>query len=176
MTDNRVKVTGYQLREALRRWRDQEQICANNFKTSVFQFEGDNKGNPKDWAIQFERAYHAVAMIEAAQQAYNEQLVVNVNGKNMSLALAIKLVNGAGRMAKMWRDAAISDGNDRHSYMSNRRNKDEEMSARQVPQDAAVKLTNEAASFAGALRSAIAEVNSKEVTLDMKGFDPTVLA
>jgi hypothetical protein len=161
-----MKISGYKLREALRNKRTLRDVLATRFNETLFQFEAGAK--PQDVAKGFQEADQAVAMLEEAQQFYNQQVNVEVEGKTMTLVRAIKLVGGAGRLEKMWRSAATDTGRDRYSsYREMSRKSDEEHARRMVSVDDAIELAQKAARFASALRSAIAEANARKVELNL---------
>lgn len=103
---------------------------------------------------------------------YNLQVRVTVQGTEITLAAAVKMLGGAGRVAKMWREA-VADKEDRYGYRNEReRNKDTEIAQKRVPYDEALKEANKADGFAGALRAAIATGNATLV--DIEGLDPAL--
>jgi hypothetical protein len=165
-----MKISGYRLREALRNKRTLRDVMATRFNETLWQF-GDEGAKPQDVANSFRDADHAVAALEEAQQFYNQQVHVMVSGKKMTLARAIKLVGGAGRLEKMWRSAAHDTGRDRYSYREMTRKTDEEHAKRMVSVDESIQLAQESARFASSLRSAIAEANAREVEIENLSSD-----
>ena len=165
-----MEVTGYQLREALKRWQLKLDTSAKQFKESLYQFDEDQGAqgenfNPSALSSQFEVADAAIATLEAAQQRYNQQVEVNILGEKMPLAVAIKRVGGAGRLEKMWRGVASDTGRDRYSYREMTRDKDQIRAKRTISVQDSIKFADEAARKAGALRSAIATANNTKVDL-----------
>ena len=165
-----MKVTGYKLREAIRRFELQRDTTVNLFKNALHVFEGEVKVNPLALMEQFRNAELTVATLQEAQQRYNLKVTVDVQGKKTTLAAAVKLLGGAGRAAKMWRDA-VSEKNDRYEYRNNlERSKENEVAKRVVAYDAALKEANKADAYAGALRAAIATGNATEI--ESEGLEP----
>lgn len=162
-----MEVTGYKLREALRNQRTLRDVHAARFNETLFQFESSNKDNPQAVAEAFRKADHAVATLEEAQQLYNQQVRLKAGGETITLARAIKLVGGAGRLEKMWRSAAKDTGRDRYSYREMTRKSDEIVAQRQVAVDDAIKLATNAAQYASELRNAIAEANATRVNIEI---------
>lgn len=165
-----VKATGYKLREEIRRFELQRDIAVNLFKDSLYVFEGESKADPLSMMQKFRDAEFAVVTFQEAQQRYNLKVIIDVQGKKISLALAVKMLGGAGRAAKIWREA-VAEKEDRHSYRNAlERSKDTEVAKRVVRYDAAMKEANKADAYAGALRAAIATGNATEI--EIEGLEP----
>ena len=95
-------------------------------------------------------------------------------GEKLSLALAVKLVNGAGTSEKMWREAAGGGKKERYGYSDDKiRNKDQIRALPQVSVAQAAAAADRASRYASALREAVAIGNSTTVEVDEKeiGFD-----
>lgn len=162
-----MQVTGYTLREAIRRQQLRRDTIAAQFSDTLHLFEGEEKQTPDEVAAALMKSEQAVAALQAAQDKYN--LHVRVAGKligEMTLCTAIKLVGGSGRLEKLWRTAAAPK-QDRYDVGRDLiRNKDE-VRARPAmsPRDLTDRATK-AASYAGALRAAIAEANSTKINIE----------
>jgi hypothetical protein len=163
------EVNGYQLREALKRWKVRKDVADKQFKDCLYGFKDDEAGKPTPQAVaeNYQKADFAIAKIQELQQAFNAQTQIEVGGKRMTLSLAIKLVGGAGRLENMWRSAATDTGREtRYGYdrqMS--RKADEEYARRRVKVEEAIKHSDQAAQYAASLRSAIATANSKTINV-----------
>lgn len=163
-----MKVTGYQLRELLRRAVTRRDLASQQFRESLWAFAGESMlGKPVDIADDFSYADETVALLEEAQQLYNARVNVSVLGKTFTLAQAVKRVGGAGRLDKMWRIAALDTGRDRYDSQRRTRSKDEIQAERQVSVSEAIQRADKASQFASALRAAIASANNTEVDLDI---------
>jgi len=169
-----MKVSGYQLRESLRRWKDRRDIFSRNFEESLWQFSDDEKGHPVDRAKGYAEADRAVARLESAQQEYNLKTTIQLPNESVTLSVAVKLLGGAGRLTRMWRKGATDTGRDKYSYRENRRSKEDEFARRMVPQELAMQKADEAACYASALRAGIAEANG--TSLDIEQLDPKLLS
>jgi hypothetical protein len=164
-----VKVTGYQLREATRKFELQRDTAARLFKSSLYAFEDEVKEDPIEVMDHLKKAELSVVRLQEAQQKYNLKVLIDVQGKSITLAAAVKMLGGAGRIAKMWREA-VADKEDRYGYRNEReRNKDTEVARKRLPFDVALKEANTADGFAGALRAAIAVGNA--TSLEIEGLD-----
>lgn len=162
-----MKVTGYQLREALRRWTTKQQISAKIFPETMFSFDVKPSVTPREVADDFWDASVAVAKIQVAQQKFNFAVSVTVDGNTMSLAEAIKLLSFAGQASKMWRTAAADNGRDRYSARELKRSKDDEIARRVVSVQECMKASEDRDRFNSLLRSAVAKANGTEVEIDI---------
>lgn len=158
-----MKINGYQIRETIRRLTLQRDITATQFKDNLYAYEGEEASDPVRTMTEYQELDRRVALIETLQQKYNQMVSVEVDGCPMNLSLAVKLVGGAGRREKMWRDAAAPK-KDRYSYANERmsRSKDTEYASRTISTDAAVNMAQKAGKYAASLRSAIAKGNTTE--------------
>lgn len=103
-----MKVTGYKLREALRRWQRQRDAYSGQFSDSLMAFEGENKPLPDYLAAKIMQCEQAMADLQSAQAAYNLRVRVNVEGVGTGLSLldCVKQVGGYERLVTMWTNAA----------------------------------------------------------------------
>jgi len=170
-----MKINGYLLRETRKRWMSRRDVAAKTFKDSLWQFKGDGLSlKPEEIATNFKEADEAVAALEEAQQKYNQQVNISVAGRTMTLALAIKQVGGAARLAKMWSSASTDTGSsDRYYGKTLTRNASDVHAQKMVDPDRAVKFAEESASYASKLRSEIATANAKmlDIDIDPKYFE-----
>ena len=174
-----VKVTGYLLREAVRRWMQRAEMAKKVFKGSVWCFPGETKDLIKAGNSNFE-AGEAVAILQAAQQQYNQLVTLPagfaVRGKPMSLAVAVKLIGHAGSCEKEWRMVVTDEsGRDRHTLRNpeRERSKENEYAAKSVTDEVALKEAEKAGNFAASLRAAIAVANNTAVEMEL---DPQLFA
>lgn len=109
-----MEVTGYRLMARLRELMNRRDALYAGFEDSlnVFPDELELKRHPVDMSRDIEDLERKIALLQTMQHAYN--LTVWVDSV-YTLAVAIKLVGGAGRLAKMWRKVAIQP-RDRYSY------------------------------------------------------------
>ncbi len=154
--------------------------ASKQFMNSLWAFSDETKTPPQKIFENFVEADIAVALVEAAQQDYNAQVkfdIVYPNDKEVTevtLALAIKLVGGAGRMTKMWTDATNDDGSDRYSTRRDTtRNKDEEFANRTIKEEECLEFAKETGKYAAELRQGISIANTTEIEIDIdsKLFD-----
>lgn len=176
-----MKVSGYQIRESLARWVMERDTLSGQFSDSLFFFpedkESGTKQKPKTVMSSFQDADLAVATLENVQQLYNQRIKCKVQGQDLSLAMCIKLVGGAGRRAKMWRDAA-SQKQDRYGRYDDRqqRSKDTIYAERAMTPTEIKAEFDVATRYASALRNAIARGNSQDVDLSELGLEDSLFA
>jgi hypothetical protein len=163
------EINGFQLREALKRWRIRRDVADKQFKDSLWGFADDkDRPKPEEIAANFSQADMAIARLQELQQQFNSKVTIDVQGRTFTLVLAIKLVGGAGRVENMWRSAATDTGrNERYGYSRAEmtRKQDEEHAQRRYDQKEAIKFSDEAARYASALRAGIATGNAQKITV-----------
>lgn len=169
-----MKVTGFQIREAMRRWELRRETAANQFTDSLLAFRDEQKATPDEVMKGFVDAEAAVAKLQTAQAKLNLVVTVDVQGTKMPLIEAIKRLGGAGRAEKMWRQAAGGTKKDRYGYRDeNVRREGEERAASTISQKEAISRATKAGSFASAVRNAIAKGNTVEV--EIENLDPALV-
>jgi len=166
-------ITGYLLREAIRRWELRRDTASNQFEDSLTKFPGETKPDPNGLSAQFAHAEDVIAKLQTAQNRYNLAIEVEVLNGTMTLAEAVKRLGGAGRLEKMWRTAAGgSNKKDRYGYQSDTRQAGEIRAEKTVSVQVAMDNANRAAVFAGAIRAAIATGNGTQMPAEKIGLDP----
>ena len=138
--EGKQTVTGYQLREAINRWKLKLTTAVSQFKGSLWTFEGDTTRKPGEILKDVSDCHDAIGRLKEIQQWYNHQVKVQLPDEEITLALAVQLLPGAGQVEKMWREAATDTGRDRYSYgRENSRSKDSEYAQRAITQEEAAK-------------------------------------
>ncbi len=163
-----MKITGYLLREAIKRHELRRDTAARMFGVSLKKFADETKDSPQSVADQLEAAEIAVAQLQVAQAQYNLAVKVKIDGREVTLGEAIKRVGGAARIEKLWRSATGPKA-DRYGGYHNTDVRDvNQMVAKETvtPNDA-MKLASVAGKKAGALRSAIAVGNAQEYDISL---------
>ena len=160
-----LRVNGYDIRNAIRRWLDRSQRSETKFRDSLWSFDKEVKqGVVNEPANKFWEANIAVVKLELLQQKYNHTTTVKIDNKDMSLAEAVMLQGPSGRMEKLWKFAATDTGEDR-SYRSRSltRNKDEVSAQRTLDEETAAGHCETSAIFAAHVRRAVAVGNNSEI-------------
>lgn len=168
-----MKVTGYQLRHAIREAEHMKNLAASHWDDSLFLFEGEEKATPGLLMAKYDTCEDRLARLQTAQARYNLKVEVDVQGTKMTLCEAVKRVGGAGRAEKMWRTAAGGEKKDRYTQDRERvRNVDEIRAQRAIDVEEALRHASRAAKYAAALRQAIEIGNSTEVKIE--DLDPSL--
>lgn len=173
-----MKVTGYMLREAIKQHELRRDTASRAFNGSLKKFPDEEKEPPHKVIETFTHAEHAIAALQEAQMRYNLLVEVEFDmpgnpQTRMSLAKAIKLVGGAGRVEKMWR-SATGPKKDRYGGYRD----DDEIDPTRIravstitPSEA-VKQATLSGKVAGALRAAIATANA--VPIEIESLSPAL--
>ena len=114
-----MKVTGYRLREAIKRWQLRRDTAAGQFEDSIHAFPDEVKPAPRELMRTVAYADNAIVQLQVAQQRYNLAVCVGVEGvgETLTLAEAIKAVGGVTRLEKAWRKQSLPH-KERHLYRS----------------------------------------------------------
>lgn len=162
-----MKVTGYKLQHSLRELEQARELAAQQFGENIMQFESqEDKLELPEVFARFTSLEKKIAQLQVEQARYNLAVTVNVLGESMSLHQAIKLVGGAGRAEKMWRDVVKGNRVSRLYGGDTTRSKDQEYAKRSVSIADAVGQSKHASRVASALRQAIQLGNATEVELE----------
>jgi hypothetical protein len=170
-----MQVTGFTIREAIKRWEMIRDAASKQWNDSLFVFEKEDNISPDDIMKTYTNAERAVASLQTAQARFNIQTKVKVLVEEMTLAEAVKLLGGAGRAEKMWKSHATNTGRDRYSSRDNSRSKEAEYAKRSISTKDCLSRATAAAKFAGALRASIAEGNSAKIDTITISLDPKLL-
>lgn len=166
-----MKVSGYMLREAIKEYELRSSAAATGFDRTLRAFpseiEKGLKDKPQEVVDRFLAAELAVARLQTVQAEYNLKVFLTVDGSQISLTQAVKMIGGLARAEKMWRSVA-SPKKDRYGYDDSDRERDptKERSEAQISQKDAATLSSKLARKAGRLRAAIATANATEIELD----------
>lgn len=157
-----MKVTGYKLREALRRWQLRRDTASGQFSKVLVAFKDEDKPKPAAIANAVLTAETAIAKLQSAQALYNTSVTVTVEGQPSTLLECIKRIGGLGRVEKMWRTAATVK-EDRYSmHDSKTRKSDEVVAERTISYEAAGEQAAVYGKLLGQMREAIAVGNATE--------------
>ena len=168
------KVSGFQIREALKVLEMRKGAIVSQFKPSLYKFEDEDKESPVEIAEAVNKAEANIARMQTAQAEYNLAVKVEVQGTEITLLEAIKLVGGAGRMEKSWKDAATVRRRARYEREEEQtRSNDETYAKPTIDRAESLAKATEASKYASALRAAIATGNQKKIEID--GLDASLL-
>lgn len=162
-----MKIDGNMLRMALKQWDMRKDSATKAFTGSLHKFKDETKESPTDIVAELIKAELAIVDLQVAQMRYNLAVLVEVDGKEMSLAEAIKRIGFSGRVEKMWRTACEKKSN-RYDYGENLVRDPTQDRAESVlqPKDA-LRLAMAASKVAGTIQAAIATGNATKVDIDL---------
>jgi len=167
-----MQITGYELRERLRKLQLERETAAAQFADSLFEFPTARGKKPKPEEIVgiVDRCERAIAAVQAAQSLYNAKVYASVRGESMQLTVAIKLIGALGRVEKLWRIAATGKKDKYAHYRSDdpgRLKEGELLAERTITPEAAAEHVSAYAERLGALRMAVALANATPIDLDV---------
>jgi len=166
-----MNTTGYALREALRRVSNQISTARTQFDANQYYF-GEIAPDLTKLGERLCALESKLATLQAAQCPYNAIVRVNFNGKERSLAEAIKMSGVASRLEAMWRKLVQSEpaGNSRFGLSlggsPTRRDKEAEYAKPAMSQDDIVAQAEKFGKMAAEVRAAVATGNMIEVCID----------
>jgi hypothetical protein len=164
-----MDVTGYRIREALRRQQLRRDTAAGQFHSSLHAFpdQTEPKATPDQVVARIQQAETSIARLQVAQTRYNLAVRVDVAGEGrLSLLECIKRIGGLGRVEKRWREAATVK-EDRYGYGSNlTRDKDQVVAVRQISLEDASARTEAVDRKLATLREAIAVGNAQQIGIE----------
>jgi hypothetical protein len=170
-----MKVTGYMIREALKRLDLKLKALDSQFDESRFFFEGEEKTPITTVAENIARTENMIGVLQEIRARYNLGVTVRPGGVSMTLLTAIKVVGGLGRLEKKWRDFSSTSGR-RRSYDSDgpsEMDPTKKYAQRSITTTQAMELATEVSRKASDLREALAVGNAAELDLDV---DPALFA
>lgn len=166
-----MRVTGYRLREALRKWQRQRDAFSGQFSDSLLAFKGEEKPKPDELAEQIMKCERAMADLQSAQAAYNLAVRVPVEGYGSLLTLldCVKRIGGYERLVTMWTNAAKSKKSRYVSFTDNPglRDADKLVAQRTITYEEAARRAAQADRARVAFVEALAVGNATEQDLDL---------
>jgi len=166
-----MKVTGYQIREAIKQWELRKDAASRVLDDSLKVFPGEEKPHPSILIGDYLQAEVAIAQLQTLQSRYNLAIKFDFEGKDMSLCEAVKSLGGYSRVEKLWRLASAGGKKDRYYGKEDERDPTKQYAKQVVSPTEGVKLATNAARRASALRAGIATCNAMEKEFDV----PTAL-
>lgn len=169
-----MKVTGYKLQHKIKELEQLKEVASQQFNDNIMQFESQaEKVELPDIFASYTSIEKKIARLQEAQARYNLAVQVNILGESMNILQAVKLVGGAGRSEKMWKDVVKGNRTRHQMYGEQTRSKDQEYAVRTISITDSVGFAQQATKIAGALRQAIQVGNATEIELDL---DETLFA
>jgi hypothetical protein len=166
-----MKITGYAIREALRRWQLRRDTAESQFTGTLLRFEDEKKPSPQEIIKLTLEAETAIARLQLLQTRYNLAVTISVDGigSHLTLLECIKRFGGLGRVEKLWR-VASTEKSDRYAFADRSvRDKDQIVAQRAISYEDAARQTIESGRTLGKLREAVAVGNARE--MEFEDFD-----
>ena len=168
-----MRVTGYQLREAIKVWELRKDAASRMFDDSLKIFPGDNKDHPQVIIASLIAAEIAIAKLQTAQSKYNLAISFPFEGDVITLCEAVKSLGGYARVEKLWR-ATAGEKKEKYSYRdTTERDPTKEYATYVVKPAESAAAAAKAAKVASTLRALIAQHNSREIFIE--GLDAKLL-
>ena len=162
-----MKVTGYQLREAITMWKLRKTAAEGQFTDSLTKFKGETKDEPAAVVTIVQNAEESIVRLQIAQMQYNLAVKVTPVGLGeMTLAMAIKLSGVVGRIEKVWSGASAASRNP-YGYNARVRDPQQDHAETTITPKEILTETSRQAKRGGALRAAIGAGNTQEVEVDL---------
>ena len=164
-----MKINGYKLQTAIKQAQEQREFAEKRFHGGIFAFPGEKKPNPGATAVEIVKLEAKIARLQAAQASYNLQVQIVTDAGSLSLHQAVKLVGGAARIEKLWKEALSQvSGETVDRYGGGRqRQADAIIATPQVSIEEAEAAANAASTYTRMLREKIAAANATEIDLDV---------
>lgn len=169
-----MKVNGYKLKEAIKRWENRKAPLLREFQSSFFRKPSQKGRSPEDISKDILNVEEAIASLQEAQAKYNLNTTVSYflfgEEKRLSLLSAVKLIGGIGRVEGLWKAESSKDEDpyDNQKLHYGQTNTQYEWPQRTMPLKDVIEKANQQNVYVTALRSGIAEANSKELDIDIK--------
>lgn len=165
-----MKVNGHMIQGAIRELTHQREIAAAQFGESLYAFPDEKRPRPGVLVAAHRECDVSIAQLQVLQARYNLAVTVEVDPGKMTLHEAVKRVGGAGRVEKMWREAAKDLGRGRYDSRTLERSATTVTASRTVTVEECMAAAKIAGRHAAALRAAIQRGNVVEV--DFENVDP----
>jgi len=162
-----ITITGVQIKNALNKKRQARDMWLSQWDESLVIFAGDDKISPNDLATKVMQLEDEIVRLQVIQARYNLAVSVDAEGGSLTMAYCVKVVSAAGRMSKLWKEAAQGEKKDRYSSrLTNERDKDKEYAKPAISKAEALNRFESAEEFASSIREAVATGNTKPVEFE----------
>jgi hypothetical protein len=158
-----MEVTGYQLREALKKHSLTLQNIERKFNKAMYRFADQEKEHPTKLAAQVFELERRIVRLQAAQTQYNLLVKVDFQGQKISLAEAVRLQGVAGRNAGRWSMYQRMDLEPDETIRIKRADVTEEHAKPVMTNDQVMAQIIEAEKILATLKGLIAEGNTEKV-------------
>lgn len=160
-----MKVTGYQLQLQIKDLKRDIDSFSTQFENGKTKFPNEDKLTAAEAYAAFRKAEDQLALVQTRQAVYNNKVKITVDGNQMTLARAIRLVGGAGRGDAMWRSIVAPKKDRFYSDRENSRDSDKIYAEPTYTLEEARLEAVKASKLAAELRQAIQEANASQVEI-----------
>jgi len=167
-----TSVTGFRLLEVLGRLELRKRSLQGEFNDALYQFDGENKGNPVEIAERLDDVEQRIAVVQTAQAEYNNRVTIASTGelsdKPYTLQEAVKRLGGLNRMSNLWKGVVGERDHDRlfgRSY-ARMKSREDELAKLQVGREQAMEMAETYLGEASMIRAAIAAGNTEAVDIE----------
>lgn len=165
-----IKVTGYRIREELKKTNLKIDMLESEFDDSKTGFKDDDKRSMDEITNDLFRAEEKACALQEANQLYNLNVKTNLSPfGEVTLARIIKLVGPVSRIEKKWRRMAAPKKDRHHYYRDDHevREADKEYSENRYTREEAGKQAETWAERLASLRSTLATLNAQEIEMNI---------
>jgi len=163
-----VKVNGFRLQHRIRELSNMRDVYTKQFSEGRYSFPGEEKRTPVAAMKFLGDTERQIVELQVAQAEFNTRVRVSVDGMDVPLMYAIKMLGSLGRMEKMWRSASKGDG-ERYRYndFEKERDKDKIYAVSSMTMEEYAAKSREAGARASRYREAIAMGNATALEMDV---------
>jgi hypothetical protein len=165
---HKVRVNGFKLQQRIRELSDMRDVYGRQFTDGRFRFEDEKKRTPDEAMQLLNETERKIVELQLVQAEFNMTVKVDVDGREVPLMFAVKMVGALGRMGKMWRVA--SKGNEdryRYNQFEMERERDKDYAVPALTMDEYAARAREAGARAAKYREAIALGNATILEMDV---------
>lgn len=161
------------MREIIKKLERRRDTAKSQFEEALYYFDAET---PTATAVEtatalakkYEELEYQIAQMQTVQAEYNAGITITVKGTRYTLNHAIKLLGGAERIEKLWQKSAEIENSGSRYYSPERvRVQGQEHAKRAISISEAISMAEQASTFVGALRAAVAVANSTEKEMVM---------
>jgi hypothetical protein len=160
-----MKTNGFQIKQELKLLELSKDALGQELEGTYAKYVADNETRtPKQVLDELRKTEEKIALYQSAQGSYNQQNIVQLDGKQVPLAYVIKLDGVIGRMAKLWKDTSKQTALPSARYGIE---KDQIYPVSQVSPKQCLEETKTLMTFATKLQGIIGVANAKEMSVEI---------
>jgi len=163
-----MKVTGYQLRQAIDSKQIDLEAARERFNRNLFQFSGEGGEDPLAIGLEICDLELDIVQLQAAQAEYNVSADICLGADKMTIAEAVKRVGVYERMRGLWKSAMSTTQGSRSYFDYDRsvRSRENEYAEKAISDNDAKGMAKDFQRDLSEIRAAIAKANTVEREMD----------